>query len=439
MFRGKGCTVASRSLLRAKEVKALREQMEGSLSLTGGELSALLPKGEVECIRFGGSKWPAYGRAASGQPPLCFVIDDRTDRVAPTVFTLWAHPRCLPIVLVHAAVSEYLCAGADVMLPGVMSAPAEYHVGDLVAVQAAGNPAPFAVAMCLVSAMDAAAAGMRGKGFRVLHIYKDALWVLGGSFIPNEGYVAAGVLPLPAAGASEAAPDVGTGARASRGAGDGIPDATASTDDVAVIVEAREHDANAAGSWPALGEEESAAGEPVPVPAKTVTCGGSADGDGHCDGDARGASSGGGGRGGSGDVGGGDGGSSAEGGGGDVGGGGGGGSSAEGGGGCGGCAEGSGGGEARGPLTFAELSPDEQVIAVFFQALRTRVKDKDLPMLASHFYATHMLPARPAGTSVDLKRSSFKKLAGLLQVGVAAQSRRAQGPRDGRCVVERRQ
>ena len=66
------------------------------------------------------------------------------------------------------------------------------------------------------------------------------------------------------------------------------------------------------------------------------------------------------------------------------------------------------------------MTPDEQVISVFFQALRTRVKDRDLPMLASHFYAAHMLAARPPGTVVDLRHSTFKKLAGFLLVGCAA-------------------
>lgn len=42
------------------------------------------------------------------------------------------------------------------------------------------------------------------------------------------------------------------------------------------------------------------------------------------------------------------------------------------------------------------------------------VEDSALPMLTSDFYAKVMLPNRPAGTSVDIKKTSYKKLSKLL-------------------------
>ena len=50
----------------------------------------------------------------------------------------------------------------------------------------------------------------------------------------------------------------------------------------------------------------------------------------------------------------------------------------------------------------------------FLQAAHA-VSDKQLPMQINSFYAQHMRPQRPAGTSLDVKRSSWKKLAPFMQ------------------------
>ncbi len=46
----------------------------------------------------------------------------------------------------------------------------------------------------------------------------------------------------------------------------------------------------------------------------------------------------------------------------------------------------------------------------FLEALKTRVKDKDLPLLLSIFYAQHMMACKPEGAQLDIKKSSFKKV-----------------------------
>mmetsp|Transcript_36387 Transcript_36387/g.89550 ORF Transcript_36387/g.89550 Transcript_36387/m.89550 type:complete len:361 (+) Transcript_36387:3-1085(+) len=63
------------------------------------------------------------------------------------------------------------------------------------------------------------------------------------------------------------------------------------------------------------------------------------------------------------------------------------------------------------------LSAEEMDVLLersFLQAVRTTVKDKELPMEVSVLYLQHMRPAREAGTSVDVKRSSYKKLLPFL-------------------------
>ncbi|CAL9759468.1 unnamed protein product [Musa acuminata subsp. burmannicoides] len=49
------------------------------------------------------------------------------------------------------------------------------------------------------------------------------------------------------------------------------------------------------------------------------------------------------------------------------------------------------------------------------QALHTTVKDKDLPMPGSTLWSNHILPCRPAGIILDIKKSSYKKLSKWLQ------------------------
>ncbi|XP_076918682.1 uncharacterized protein LOC143579184 [Bidens hawaiensis] len=49
------------------------------------------------------------------------------------------------------------------------------------------------------------------------------------------------------------------------------------------------------------------------------------------------------------------------------------------------------------------------------QAFYTTVKDKDLPIAGSTLWSNHVLPCRPPGTVLDIKKSSYKKLSKWLQ------------------------
>ncbi|OWF44770.1 Eukaryotic translation initiation factor 2D [Mizuhopecten yessoensis] len=48
-------------------------------------------------------------------------------------------------------------------------------------------------------------------------------------------------------------------------------------------------------------------------------------------------------------------------------------------------------------------------------AIKASVKDSDLPLLTSAFYRQHMLPYCPTGKSLDIKKSSYKKLSVFLR------------------------
>lgn len=54
------------------------------------------------------------------------------------------------------------------------------------------------------------------------------------------------------------------------------------------------------------------------------------------------------------------------------------------------------------------------------QALHTTVKENDLPMPGSTLWSGHVLPCRPSGVTLDVKKSSYKKLSKWLQAKASA-------------------
>ncbi|KAG7382585.1 Eukaryotic translation initiation factor 2D [Phytophthora pseudosyringae] len=63
---------------------------------------------------------------------------------------------------------------------------------------------------------------------------------------------------------------------------------------------------------------------------------------------------------------------------------------------------------------------DSYYVAALLQALRTsKIRERELPVLASSFHASVLLPCRRAGVSLNIKRSSFKKLSVFLKAMAA--------------------
>lgn len=61
---------------------------------------------------------------------------------------------------------------------------------------------------------------------------------------------------------------------------------------------------------------------------------------------------------------------------------------------------------------------EELIQNAFMQALKRRVRDKDLPMLASKFWAEYCIPCRIKGSVLNLKKTSWKKLITFLETHV---------------------
>ncbi|TYG59269.1 hypothetical protein ES288_D08G288400v1 [Gossypium darwinii] len=65
--------------------------------------------------------------------------------------------------------------------------------------------------------------------------------------------------------------------------------------------------------------------------------------------------------------------------------------------------------------SFSIEDVDSHLDRCLLQALHTTVKDKDLPMPGSTLWSNHVLPCRPSGITLDIKKSSHKKLSKWLQ------------------------
>ncbi|DAZ98101.1 TPA: hypothetical protein N0F65_005263 [Lagenidium giganteum] len=68
------------------------------------------------------------------------------------------------------------------------------------------------------------------------------------------------------------------------------------------------------------------------------------------------------------------------------------------------------------PATITPAEMDELYVQTLLQVLKSpSLKDNQLPMLASTFHASLFLPARPAGVTLNIKQSSFKKTSVFLK------------------------
>lgn len=69
----------------------------------------------------------------------------------------------------------------------------------------------------------------------------------------------------------------------------------------------------------------------------------------------------------------------------------------------------------EGQISLSVEDVDALLDKCLLQAFYTTLKDKDLPIAGSTLWANHVLPCRPAGIVLDIKKSSHKKLSKWLQ------------------------
>lgn len=149
-------------------------------SLETSQVSELIPgKEELNIVKLYTCRGNAVTVYVSGGNPILFELEKN---LYPTVYTLWSYPDLLPTFTTWPPVLEKLVGGADLMLPGLVVPPAglpEVQKGDLCAIALVGNRAPVALGVAALSTAEMLTAGLKGKGFSVLHTYQDHLWQSG--------------------------------------------------------------------------------------------------------------------------------------------------------------------------------------------------------------------------------------------------------------------
>ena len=275
----------------------------------------------------------------------------------PSLTTLSLVPTMLPIVYVHPNVSKYLCRGAHLMRAGIRQWPA--HHSGVVAVCVQGNPQPFAVGLVTNGTnQNTVGVDAKGIGVEIWTCYGDDIWrnTTKANAIDPDGVAKQSSSSSPS-DASDALVNPCGGALFGNG----------HYGNVGFI--------DGKGVLPirAIGEDginkDEVGGDDQDGPTQTKT--GAADGEEHNDWAVPTLSN-----------------------------------EEE------GTVPGSNGKDDE----TTELSTDDHDALLHDSTCQAliHIKDKDLPMVSSTFYSNHILKHRPPGRTIELKKTSYKKLGTYL-------------------------
>lgn len=177
----------SKTLLKNKEVRTLKAEILKKFPQVGEEeLNTVIPnKADITVTKLA-NKTLLY--SVSGVT-LVFDIESRNN-LCPALPFLWRFPQALPTFVIHSPVSEFVLRGADLMVPGICKSRiadlAGAKEGDKVAIRVMGNPLPFAVGECLVSGAALNLGKLKGRAVMVYHVYGDLISTA--NVVPNAGF-----------------------------------------------------------------------------------------------------------------------------------------------------------------------------------------------------------------------------------------------------------
>ncbi|XP_067012499.2 eukaryotic translation initiation factor 2D [Anabrus simplex] len=176
--------VKSNSQLKGSERKKLRAELLQQFPLTEENLQELMPNKEViSCAKLHTHAGDAVLVYSVQKLPIVFQIESV---MFPTVYMLWKIPDLVYYFTTWPPVLSKITGGADLMLPGVVlkdgfhiKAFGKLEKGDRVAVNLSCNKAAIAVGKAALSSIDMYMSGKRGKAVNVLHFVGDELWSYG--------------------------------------------------------------------------------------------------------------------------------------------------------------------------------------------------------------------------------------------------------------------
>ncbi|KAL5525212.1 hypothetical protein ACEPAF_9081 [Sanghuangporus sanghuang] len=189
MFKKPLADLKTSATLKNSDRKKLRQRVlhEYAESTEVGDL--LVPDG-LQSVKFttsGGEPGLAY-LSAEGEP-LWFSLGKGNNDLIPTVYTLWKKPRLLPYLSTPSAVIPVLQNGADLMAAGVvemLGTPTEGHLVSVTQYIPGAVGPPLAVGRMAMPGARVREEDAKGKAVRILHVYKDRLWEMGGKGEPPE-------------------------------------------------------------------------------------------------------------------------------------------------------------------------------------------------------------------------------------------------------------
>nr|XP_035933097.1 eukaryotic translation initiation factor 2D isoform X1 [Halichoerus grypus] len=182
----KAFRVKSNSAIKGSDRRKLRADVTTAFPTLGtDQVSALVPgKEELNVVKLYAHRGDAVTVYVCGGNPILFELEKN---LYPTVYTLWSYPDLLPTFTTWPLVLEKLVGGADLMLPGLVVPPAglpRVQNGDLCAIALVGNRAPVAIGVAAMSTAEMLTSSLKGRGFSMLHTYRDHLWRSGDKSSP---------------------------------------------------------------------------------------------------------------------------------------------------------------------------------------------------------------------------------------------------------------
>ncbi|KAG0089448.1 hypothetical protein BGZ93_011028 [Podila epicladia] len=197
MFKKPVASLKSFSPLRSSDKRRLRDEILASFPelkemkspISDAPVNAVITPDGLQSAKFTSYiEEPGTMYTDAEGTPLWFKISNskKESLIVPSLYMIWKFPTLIPGLTTWNPVVDKLKNGADLMIPGVITANTEIpdiEEGCLVVIRARGNRYPLAIGTMAVSGkVIASSRGIvppKGKAVHILHVHEDQLWVMG--------------------------------------------------------------------------------------------------------------------------------------------------------------------------------------------------------------------------------------------------------------------
>ncbi|KAF9926341.1 hypothetical protein FBU30_004038 [Linnemannia zychae] len=197
MFKKPLASLKSFSPLRSSDKRRLRDEILASFPtlremepINDTPINAIITPDGLQAAKFTTYiEEPGTLYTDAEGTPLWFKLSSskKDSLIVPSVYTLWKFPDLIPGLTTWNPVVDKLRNGADLMIPGVITANNTFvpdiDEGSLVVIRARGNKYPLAIGTMAISGQVLASSRgslpPKGKAVHILHVHLDQLWAMG--------------------------------------------------------------------------------------------------------------------------------------------------------------------------------------------------------------------------------------------------------------------